>query len=445
MQRVRRWTIRPSANGSRGCARPTSRIIRPWRRSGDDPRPLAQQAFAGTPPAGLAEFARNPRAADYARFRAEVERRGSGALGPTPSGTARFRATRSRTIARYHLYVQWVATQQLAEAADGTGAAGGGLMLDLPIGVNGAGYDVWRERSSFAPDVAAGAPPDAFWSQGRTGALPHRIRTVRAGPATGTTTRCSDVVPLRRDRAVDHVINCIASAWSRGGARARDGVYVRYRAQEWYALLSTRRTSTGGGGRRGSRRSGNRSPCDASPRDPPDVRRATEAGSGGLRAAGRKRGALNTHDMPTWAGFWRGADVPLRQELGLIDRSQADEILLARRNVREALPLRSPGAGPDRPRRREPASLARGVVGTPGRERRRDHHDLARRSPSEPDPQNVPGTAPGATQLAPTLPVDARGAATTGGHVGARTDRPDPRRRIWRERSPVTRTTTPTS
>ena len=81
-----------------------------------------------------------------------------GAPGPTPSGTARFRATRSRTIARYHLYVQWVATQQLAEAADGTGAAGGsGLMLDLPIGVNGAGYDVWRERSSFAPT----SPPAA--------------------------------------------------------------------------------------------------------------------------------------------------------------------------------------------------------------------------------------------------------------------------------------------
>ena len=24
---------------------------------------------------------------------------------------------------------------------------------------------------------------------------------------------------------------------------------------------------------------------------------------------------MNTHDMPTWAGFWRGADVPLREEL----------------------------------------------------------------------------------------------------------------------------------
>ena len=132
MQRVRRWTIRPSANGSRGCARPTSRIIRPWRRrSGRSSTPSPSRRSQGRL-AGLAEFARNPRAADYARFRAEVERRGSWweRLARRRAGRL-FRATRSRTIARYHLYVQWVATQQLAEAADGTGAAGGGLMLDL--------------------------------------------------------------------------------------------------------------------------------------------------------------------------------------------------------------------------------------------------------------------------------------------------------------------------
>ena len=92
--------------------------------------------------------------------------------------------------ARYHLFVQWLAAEQLSEAA-GRASAAGGLMLDLPIGVNGAGYDVWRERDSFVPDVAAGAPPDAFWSQGQDWGLPRRIRTGPARPATATTTRSS--------------------------------------------------------------------------------------------------------------------------------------------------------------------------------------------------------------------------------------------------------------
>ena len=39
--------------------------------------PLAQASFRGTAPDGLAAFAADPRAADYARFRAEVERRGT--------------------------------------------------------------------------------------------------------------------------------------------------------------------------------------------------------------------------------------------------------------------------------------------------------------------------------------------------------------------------------
>ena len=33
------------------------------------------------------------------------------------------------------------------------------IYLDLPLGVNSNGYDVWRERDLFATGVAAGAPP----------------------------------------------------------------------------------------------------------------------------------------------------------------------------------------------------------------------------------------------------------------------------------------------
>ena len=363
--------------------------------------PLAQQAFAGTPPAGLAEFARNPRAADYARFRAEVERRGSwwgawpdaerdGSLPGDPLEDDR---------ARYHLYVQWVATQQLAEAADGTGAAGGGLMLDLPIGVNGAGYDVWRERSSFAPDVAAGAPPDAFWSQGQDwGAPPPHPHGAREAGYRYHDEVFRTLFRYAAIARIDHVIGLHRLYWVPRGAGARDGVYVRYRAQEWYALLSI---------------AANESQAVVVGEDlgtvPGTVRPAMrahgilrtyvaqrEAGSGGLpEPPAESVAALNTHDMPTWAGFWRGADVPLRQELGLIDRSQADEILLARRNVREALPASLPGSGlrtdldGENPRASLEASLER-LAASSAAIITTSLGDLL----LEPDPQNVPGTGP---------------------------------------------------
>ena len=63
---------------------------------------LAQQTFAGTLPAGLHAFALDPRAADYARFRAEVERRGTwwGAWPTTHSEGSLTGVSASKTTGR---------------------------------------------------------------------------------------------------------------------------------------------------------------------------------------------------------------------------------------------------------------------------------------------------------------------------------------------------------
>jgi 4-alpha-glucanotransferase len=360
--------------------------------------PLAQHAFRGTPPAGLEELAANPRAADYARFRAETERR-AGWWGAWPEAERNGSLPGSALDderARYHLYAQWVAAQQLSEAA-GRANAAGGLMLDLPIGVNGAGYDVWRERDSFAPEVAAGAPPDAFWSQGQDWGAPppHPHGTREAGY------RYHDEVlrTLFRYAAVariDHVIGLHRLYWVPRGASAREGVYVRYRADEWYALLSIAANEAGAvvvgedlgtvpGYVRPAMRSHGLLRTFVAQR---------EAGTGGIpEPPAESVAALNTHDMPTWAGFWRGTDVPLREELGLIDRVEAQRILETRRGVRDALPASLPGlpADPDGedPRASLEASLERLAAGE-ARIVMASLGDLLLES----DPQNVPGTGP---------------------------------------------------
>jgi 4-alpha-glucanotransferase len=101
--------------------------------------------------------------------------------------------------------------------------------------------------------------------------------------------------------------------------------------------------------------------------------------------------ALNTHDMPTWAGFWRGTDVPLREELGLIDRAQAEEMLEARRRLRTAIPASLRGVPAD-DAGADPRPSLDGSLEQLGESRAAivmvSLGDLI----GEPEPQNVPGT-----------------------------------------------------
>src|SRR5687768_1292812 len=360
--------------------------------------PVAQQVFRGTLPAALEEFAADPRAADYARFRAEVERRGAwwGAWPRVEREGSLAGSALEDDRARYHLFVQWVARQQLAEAA-GRASAAGGLMLDLPIGVNGAGYDVWRERGSFASDVAAGAPPDAFWSQGQDwGAPPPHPHGAREAGYRYHDEMFRTLFRYAAIARIDHVIGLHRLYWVPRGASPKGGVYVRYPAEEWYALLSIAANEAGAivAGEDLGTVPGYVRPAMKAHGLLRTYVAQREAGTAGLpEPPAESVAALNTHDMPTWAGFWRGTDVPLREELGLIDHSQAELILEARREVRGALPASLPGllADPDGedPRASLEASLEQLAAG-PAAIVMASLGDLL----LEADPQNVPGTGP---------------------------------------------------
>jgi 4-alpha-glucanotransferase len=175
-------------------------------------------------------------------------------------------------------------------------------------------------------------------------------------------------------------------------------VYVRYHAEEWYALLSIAANEahavvvgedlgTVPGSVRPAMRSHGLLRTYVAQR---------EAGTGGLpEPPAESVAALNTHDMPTWAGFWRGSDVPLREELGLIDHEEAGRILAARRGVREALPASLPGSGlrPDLDGEDPASSLEASLERLAA-----SHAAIVTASLGdlllERDPQNVPGTGP---------------------------------------------------
>jgi 4-alpha-glucanotransferase len=265
----------------------------------------------------------------------------------------------------------------------------------MPLGVNPDGYDGWRFRELFADGVSAGAPPDPLFTGGQNWGFrplsPHALR------ATGYQ-YLIDVFRhhLRHARMLrlDHVMSLYRLFWVPEGMSAQEGIYVRYPEDELFALLvleSARHRAVVIGEDLGTvppavRRAMDRHHVqrmhvlqfEASPDSDPPVQPPPE----------NVVASLNTHDMPTFAGFWRGSEIDDQLDLGLIDGSEHDAALARRALLRESL-SRSLGAGgevePGLARQR----LLERLAAAPARYLLVNLEDLW----LEEQPQNVPGTS----------------------------------------------------
>lgn len=183
----------------------------------------------------------HPAAADYARFRAVTDRRREG----WPVWPDRLRdglledGDFDPEAERYHLYTQWTAEEQLQALAAETRKNGPGMYLDFPLGVHGAGYDVWRERDAFVMSASTGAPPDALFEQGQDWGFPpmhpERIREQGYRYYIACLRHHLKHAGVLR---LDHVMGLHHLFWIPPGMNAREGIYVRYRSAEFYAVLA---------------------------------------------------------------------------------------------------------------------------------------------------------------------------------------------------------------
>ncbi len=283
---------------------------------------------------------------DYARFRAVGERRRSPwSAWPAPlrDGVVDERDY-DQENKRYHLYVQWLADEQLQALAAKTRAAGPGLYLDLPLGVNSASYDVWRERSTFASGIAAGAPPDPFFAKGQNwGFPPLHPQRVREQGYRYVIAYLRHHLQLAGVLRIDHMMGFHRLFWIPHGGEAREGIYVRYPAEELYAVFnleSHRHRSILVGEDLGT------VPAEVRPAMAdhnvhrmyvlqyelqPQYQNALTPVYPGCVAC------LNTHDMPPFAAFWQGLDIQERVELGILDPSVAEREHRQRQAVVDAL------------------------------------------------------------------------------------------------------------
>ncbi len=288
----------------------------------------------------------NPAVEDYARFRAAGEKYHLPWRSwphPLYEGILK-EGDYNEEDRRYHLYAQWLAHQQIGNISRKARKKGVRLYLDLPLGVHPDGYDTWREREVFIRDTSTGAPPDAVFTRGQNWESPPlhpgKIREQGYRYLIACLRHHLQFAGMLR---VDHVMGLHRLFCIPNGMEASDGVYLRYRSEELYAILSLE-----------SHRHRAIIVGEDLGMVPPYVRPAMKRHNlnrmyvlhyellsnrqKGLPPVPRNSVAsLNTHDMHPFAAFWKGLDINERKKLGLLDRNGAQTEKVTRRNTIKAL------------------------------------------------------------------------------------------------------------
>jgi 4-alpha-glucanotransferase len=286
----------------------------------------------------------HPALVDYARFRAALEIRNEPwsrwAEGPR-NGTLK-EGDYSESAKQYHLYAQWLADEQIKPLREAAGA--GALYLDFPLGVHRDGYDVWREREVFALEASGGAPPDDFFVKGQNwGFPPLHPEKLRQHGYRYYVACLRHQLKYASQLRIDHVMGLHRLYWIPHGFEATEGVYVRYPAAEFYALLSLeshRHRAVIVGENLGT--------VPESVRD--GMQRHGIYGMNVGQFAVRPNSefalekipplniaSLNTHDTATFAGYWHGHDIEDRRALGLLTEEERITHAQSRARLRECL------------------------------------------------------------------------------------------------------------
>jgi 4-alpha-glucanotransferase len=210
--------------------------------------------------------------------------------------------------------------------------------------VNRDGYDVWRQRDAFALDASGGAPPDAFFTRGQNwGFPPIHPEGLRRDGYRYYIHCLRHHLSYARMLRIDHVMGLHRSYWVPAGFAAGEGVYVRYPAQEFYAVLnleSHRHRARIVGENLGTvppyvnsamARHGVSGMYVSQFVVRPDARNAFEP------PAPHTIASLNTHDTPTFAGFYAGGDIDDRLALGLLGEEEGRQEHSLRAAQRAAL------------------------------------------------------------------------------------------------------------
>jgi 4-alpha-glucanotransferase len=215
--------------------------------------------------------------------------------------------TTDRSRVDFHRWLQWLLDTQLGRAARELP-----LVHDLAVGFAPDGADAWLWQDVVAPDARIGAPPDDFNPAGQDWGVPPfdpaRLRAAGYAPLIATMRRMMGAgIGVR----IDHVMGLFRLWWvPLGASDPSAGAYVRYPAAELLDILALESVRAGCGvvgEDLGTVESGVRS--ELRRRQLLSYRLAWFESRPPERFPTQALAALTTHDLPTAAGVWTGADL----------------------------------------------------------------------------------------------------------------------------------------
>ncbi|OHC69929.1 MAG: 4-alpha-glucanotransferase [Rhodocyclales bacterium GWA2_65_20] len=259
---------------------------------------------------------------------------------PASAAVAEFCRDHAEQV-QFRQYLQWETERQLAGVGRRSWelGLGVGLYLDLAVGVDPGGAEVWAERALYATAAGIGAPPDAYNLAGQDWGLapplPQRLRDAAYAPwIAAVRANMRHAGALR----IDHVMGLARQFWVPRGFPPDQGAYVAFPLRDLFGIvaLESRRNS-----------------CLVVGEDlgtvPEEVRR-TLVDSGGLSCRplyferngddgfgapdaypAQAVASVGSHDLPPLRGYWQGRDLELRDQLKLFATPQERERLVLER------------------------------------------------------------------------------------------------------------------
>ena len=244
----------------------------------------------------------------------------------SPGAAAREYGKRHRKRVRFFQYIQWIATEQLAEVRRNAEQACMpiGIYNDLALGAERNGAEAWMYQSVLALDADCGAPPDAFAPEGQNWGLPP------VNPVALRANRYELLIQLLRKNLrfggairLDHVMALCRLFWIPKGKPATEGTYVHYPFEDLLAIIaleSVRSNTLVIGEDLGTVPDWVREHLTKARVLSYRVFYFERRGDGAWKPPGeypqQALAVVTTHDLPTLTGFWSGEDVQVRAALG---------------------------------------------------------------------------------------------------------------------------------
>lgn len=235
----------------------------------------------------------------------------------------------------YFCFVQWLAHTQLTDVKTAAKAKNMkvGLYLDLAVGCDGSGLDVWSNQDLYVAGASIGAPPDGMNALGQNwGLTPMSPVALKAKGYQPLVDALRSNMQYSGALRIDHILGLMRQYWVAPNMAANEGMYITFPFDEILRIIALE---------------SQRNQCIVIGEDLGNV---PEGFSDIMHNAGLlsfkvmfferwqsglfKRPELYpeqsvvtiaTHDTATLTGWWQGRDLQWRELLNLYPNTEAGE------------------------------------------------------------------------------------------------------------------------